>query len=171
MLGVVGDGLEANQLHLLAAGSGAVRQVEEPVADFITRSIKSKKQILFVGTVPDADLQRLYSGAEALLMPGIEDFGITALEAAQQGTPTILPIQSGVAELLTPPKHAIQLFDLTVDAMIESIKKLENTDVTSESLRNIAKVHTFSYFQKSVGKRIAALWQRHNDAKEIYVTT
>jgi len=43
----------------------------------------------FLGRVSDVELAELYAGARAVLMPGVEEFGITAVEAQAAGRPVI----------------------------------------------------------------------------------
>jgi glycosyltransferase involved in cell wall biosynthesis len=54
----------------------------------------------FCGHVPDAQLSALFARSRALLMPGEEDFGITAVEALAAGKPVISPDRGGVPEIL-----------------------------------------------------------------------
>jgi glycosyltransferase involved in cell wall biosynthesis len=53
-------------------------------------------QVEFMGWVSDQELPRYYQRARALLYPGTEDFGITALEAQACGRP-VLALRSGGA--------------------------------------------------------------------------
>src|SRR4030065_527439 len=46
----------------------------------------ARPNVSFLGQVPAEDLRSLYRKARALLLPGEEDFGITALEAQACGT-------------------------------------------------------------------------------------
>ncbi len=58
-------------------------------------------KVIFLGRVSDEDIDYFYSIARVFVMPSVsEPFGITALEAIASGTPAIVSIQSGVAELL-----------------------------------------------------------------------
>ncbi|HWS71745.1 MAG TPA: glycosyltransferase, partial [Thermoanaerobaculia bacterium] len=65
--------------------------------------------VVFTGTQPASELCDLYSGAQALLFPGEEDFGITPLEAMACGTAVIatktgaIPEFAGDAALLVNP--------------------------------------------------------------------
>ena len=43
----------------------------------------------FCGHVTDAELRELYAGCRALIVPGEEDFGLTAVEALASGKPVI----------------------------------------------------------------------------------
>jgi glycosyltransferase involved in cell wall biosynthesis len=54
-----------------------------------------------LGQVPDAQLPELYRNARALVFPGIEDFGITPLEAQAAGRPVIAFAQGGALETVT----------------------------------------------------------------------
>lgn len=54
--------------------------------------------IEFCGRVSDADLQELYARCRAFLMPGEEDFGITAVEALASGKPVVALAKGGVLE-------------------------------------------------------------------------
>src|SRR2546425_12493927 len=45
--------------------------------------------VTFLGWRSDAEVAGLYARCRALLFPGVEDFGITPLEAAAAGRPTI----------------------------------------------------------------------------------
>ena len=77
-LKVVGEGPEYRKLKAL--GGGAVE---------------------FCGRVSDRDLRRLYAHCRALVMPGEEDFGITAVEAMASGKPVIALGRGGVLESVT----------------------------------------------------------------------
>jgi glycosyltransferase involved in cell wall biosynthesis len=52
----------------------------------------------FCGRVTDAELRELYARCRAFLMPGEEDFGITAVEAQASGKPVIALARGGALE-------------------------------------------------------------------------
>ena len=52
----------------------------------------------FCGRVSDSDLRSLYAHCTAFLMPGEEDFGITAVEALASGKPVIALARGGALE-------------------------------------------------------------------------
>jgi alpha-1,6-mannosyltransferase len=52
----------------------------------------------FVGNISDEALRDLYAHALVTLCPGIDDFGLTAVESMAAGTPAIVHSSSGNAE-------------------------------------------------------------------------
>lgn len=58
--------------------------------------------VRFVGRVPQATLLDLQRRARALLMPGVEDFGIVPVEAMACGTPVIALGAGGVLDTVRP---------------------------------------------------------------------
>ena len=67
-------------VRLLVAGDGRMRAECERLAGPNTE---------FLGRVPDAEFRSLFQRCAALLMPGIEDFGIVPVEAQACGAPVI----------------------------------------------------------------------------------
>jgi glycosyltransferase involved in cell wall biosynthesis len=56
----------------------------------------------FLGQVPDEALREIYRGAQALLLPGEEDFGISPVEAMACGRPVIALDRGGARETVLP---------------------------------------------------------------------
>jgi len=54
----------------------------------------------FCGRVTDEDLRELYARCQAFLMPGEEDFGISAVEALASGKPVIALARGGAPEIV-----------------------------------------------------------------------
>ena len=75
---IVGSGPDADRLRTLAPAN-----------------------VSFLQDVPDGQLRWLYSNAQALLAVGLEDFGLTPVEAANFGTPTIARAFGGYLDTVT----------------------------------------------------------------------
>jgi glycosyltransferase involved in cell wall biosynthesis len=54
----------------------------------------------FLGRVGDRELAELYAGARAVLVPSVEEFGITAVEAQAAGRPVIAAAAGGALETI-----------------------------------------------------------------------
>jgi glycosyltransferase involved in cell wall biosynthesis len=65
--------------------------------------------IEFRGRISDEDLRDLYARCRAFLMPGEEDFGITAVEALASGKPVIALARGGALEIV--PEFGGLLYD------------------------------------------------------------
>jgi glycosyltransferase involved in cell wall biosynthesis len=78
-LRVAGDGPEYRRLRRMAAAN-----------------------VEFVGRVTDEELRDLYARCRAFLMPGEEDFGMTAVEALASGKPVIALGSGGATETVPP---------------------------------------------------------------------
>jgi glycosyltransferase involved in cell wall biosynthesis len=78
---------------LVVAGDGRARAEVEALAGPQTR---------FVGRVDDAGLRDLYRRCRALLMPGIEDFGIVPVEAQACGAPVVAVDAGGARDSVVP---------------------------------------------------------------------
>jgi glycosyltransferase involved in cell wall biosynthesis len=70
--------------------------------------------IEFCGRVPDDQLQELFARCRAFILPGEEDFGMTAVEATASGKAVIALGRGGVLESV-PPEGAF-FFDTPEDA-------------------------------------------------------
>jgi len=75
--------------RLVVVGSGPHRETLEARAGGCAE---------FLGFVPDNELARIVGRARSLLYPGVEDFGITALEAMACGTPVVARREGGVLD-------------------------------------------------------------------------
>ena len=78
---------------LVVAGDGRARSEVEQLAGPGTR---------FVGRVSDEELRDLYRRCRALLMPGVEDFGIIPVEAMACGAPVVAIDAGGARDSVLP---------------------------------------------------------------------
>ena len=90
--------------------------------------------IEFCGRVSDPDLRELYARCRAFLMPGEEDFGITAVEALASGKPVIALGRGGALETVpvTEPLGGIlyaEATDKSLQAAIQQWDALEHASM------------------------------------------
>jgi len=82
------------------AKSGRKLKVAGDGPEFKSLRKAATANIEFCGRVPDADLRELYARCRAFLMPGEEDFGMTAVEALASGKPVIALARGGALEIV-----------------------------------------------------------------------
>jgi glycosyltransferase involved in cell wall biosynthesis len=106
-LRVVGDGPEYKALKRISNGS-----------------------IEFCGKASDAELSGLYSRCRAFLMPGEEDFGITAVEALASGKPVIALGRGGALETvpIDKPQGGIFFSEASDESLREAIERWERRE-------------------------------------------
>lgn len=143
---------------LLVVGSGpeetALRKIAGPNTEFL-------------GFVPDENLPRLYAGARALLFPQEEDFGITPLEAAAAGKPTVALRAGGAIETMREGKTAIFIEEQTPEAMISGIVQIESTRWDPLAIRAHANMFDRSTFLRRMEEVVHNEWisfKRHTYA-------
>lgn len=114
---------------LVIAGDGRLRKKYEKYAG---------KNIVFTGKIADHELAYLYTQAQALIMPQIEDFGYVSLEAQFFGCPVIAYKKGGATETIVENTTGI-FFDyqsseslkkaiILYDKMNQTLKRSINTE-------------------------------------------
>lgn len=80
----------------------------------------------FLGWQPDEMVRNLYAACRALVFPGIEDFGITILEAQSCGRPVIAFRAGGALETINVKARTGIFFDLQTPArLLSAIEEFE----------------------------------------------
>lgn len=85
---------------------------------------------VFAGRVPDARMTEVFSGARALLFPGVEDFGITPVEAMSCGVPVLAYGKGGARETVLDGKTGLFYDDHTPEGLAACIQRFESEGVT-----------------------------------------
>jgi glycosyltransferase involved in cell wall biosynthesis len=115
---------------------------------------RAKKWTSFLGFVPDDELLMVYRGAKALLFPQEEDFGITPLEAAACGKPTIAYGAGGALETVADGVSGIFFSEQTPVGVINAIKRFETMEFNPEKIRAHAQRFSRQGFMKSIGEAV-----------------
>lgn len=89
------------------------------------RSI-AEPNIEFLGELPSDELPALYQQARAFVFPGIDDFGITPLEAQAAGTPVIAFAGGGALETISD-KTGIFFEEPRVDSLCAALERMEQS--------------------------------------------
>jgi len=122
--------------------------------------------VTFLGWRPDAEVAGLYARCRALLFPAVEDFGITPLEAAAAGRPTIALARGGALETMvglgTPDRAPTAVFfsEQSVDALVEAIARFEGAAerFDGKALRARAEAFDRPVFKQRLRDYIGARW-------------
>jgi glycosyltransferase involved in cell wall biosynthesis len=86
---------------------------------------RAGRTIEFLGSQPKEVLQDHYRRCRAFIFPGIEDFGITPLEAMASGRPVIAYAAGGVLETVVDGETGFFFHDQTADALANAVRDFE----------------------------------------------
>lgn len=115
--------------------------------------------VQFTGSVSSSVLLKLYQKAKALVLPGEEDFGITALEAQACGTPVIAYGRGGALESVIPGETGIFFSDLSVDGLAGALDKFQDISFNKTRARSNAMTFSRSLFKEKISAFIQKTWQ------------
>lgn len=103
-----------------------------------------RERVKFIFDARDKDIQELYKKASILIHPSIENFGLSPLEAAANGCPSIIARGSGIMEILKENKEIIVYEEGNIVEMCKIINKInKNTNFTKEIGNNAWKKHNY----------------------------
>lgn len=79
----------------------------------------------FLGHLPDAAVREELASARALLFPGLEDFGLTPLEAMASGTPVVAYGAGGALESVRPDETGVLFPEQTPESLAAALRRLD----------------------------------------------
>lgn len=103
--------------RLIVIGEGSERAAMEA---------KAGPTVEFLGRQPFRVLKDHYERCRAFLFPGIEDFGITAVEAQAAGAPVIAIREGGALETVVEGQTGVFFDQQTADSVADAITRFEN---------------------------------------------
>ncbi len=109
---------------------------------------KANNNIELLGWVEDEKLKELYSKAQALIFPTVEDFGIVPVEAQACGTPVIAYKAGGALETVIEDQTGIFFEEQTVSGLLVTIDKFLNKRFNSELIRKNSLKFSKENFRK-----------------------
>ena len=110
------------------------------------------RRLVVARGVSDAELRSLYAGAQALIFPGVEDFGIVPVEAQAAGTPVIAFGRGGALETVLDGRTGVLFEEQTVESLCAAIERFEalpRCELSARCRQNSARF--------SVGRFVSAL--------------
>jgi glycosyltransferase involved in cell wall biosynthesis len=120
--------------------------------------------ITFCGRLPDSEVNKMISASRALIFPGEEDFGMTPLEVAAAGRPTIAYRAGGALETIIDGLTGIFFDQQTPEHLISAIEAFERQSFSPTVLRQHAEKFSTNVFRDKMTKflaRVGAPTQSH----------
>ena len=137
---------ERPDLQLVVVGTG-------PLEKSLRHSATPNVELL--SNVSDRELRWLYGHAGALIAPAFEDYGLTPLEAASFGTPTIALKKGGYLETVADGTSGFFFEDLEVSSISAAIDKLRESPLDGSEIRDHAARFSEERFASTLRKQVA----------------
>lgn len=131
---VAGDGPELPRLRRLANGA----------------------DVTFVVAPRKEELRNLYRDARSLVFGGIEDFGMTLVEAQACGTPVVAFNAGGATEAVRDGTTGILFAHQTAEALAEEMRRFDRNRFSIEDLRTHAERFSVARFDEAVQAAVLA---------------
>lgn len=109
------------------------------------------------GNLSDQMVVRILSGCKALIIPGIEDFGLTSLEAQGLGKPVIAYSAGGVLETVIPGKTGLFFDYQSEDSLKKALVRLNSMNINPEDCRENAGKFSKENFIRNFKQTVADL--------------
>ena len=101
----------------------------------------------FLGQVTDEALRELYRGARAVLMPGVEDFGIVPVEAMACGRPVVVYAEGGGVETVVDGETGLFFHEPSAAALRRVVDSLNTVRFNTRALRARAEAFSEAVFE------------------------
>lgn len=114
--------------------------------------------IRFAGRVDDRERRRLFARARAVIVPGVEDFGLVPIEAAASGRPTVAFAAGGALETVVEGETGIFFREPTADALAAALRLLSPHSFDRSTLVAHAQLFSPERFRRGLSTLIDRYW-------------
>lgn len=109
------------------------------------------------GNLSDRMVINVLVGCKALIIPGIEDFGLVSLEAQALGKPVVAFREGGVLETVVLNKTGIFFDSQTEDSLSQALLRLDSISIKSKDCIENAQKFSKENFIKNFKAAVASL--------------
>jgi glycosyltransferase involved in cell wall biosynthesis len=118
----------------------------------------ARPNIVFLGQVPAEDLRALYCKVRAIILPGEEDFGITAVEAQACGTPVLAFGRGGALESVLPGQTGLFFPELSASSLGAALDKFRGLKFNGAAIRLNAERFSRQAFRNKLAAYLEQKW-------------
>lgn len=112
----------------------------------------------FLGYVPDDELPSLMARCKAFLFPGLEDFGITPVQAQAAGRPVIAFDGGGARDYVINGKTGERFAEMTVESLKQALLDFDADAYSPDILQSHARQYDTSVFRHALSQFVAERW-------------
>jgi glycosyltransferase involved in cell wall biosynthesis len=122
------------------------------------------KNVTFCGWRSDEEVRQLYRESTAVLLPGVEDFGMVPVEAQACGTPVVALAEGGAAETILDGVSGVLVKDGSAEGFAEGVRLAAAMQPDRLAIRanaaRFSKERFMSEFQAAVDDAVATRTER-----------
>lgn len=115
------------------------------------------KSVTFLGRKSDEEVVHYFQTSTAFIFPGIDDFGIVAVEALAAGTPVIAYEAGGALDYVKPDKTGLFFKEQTTDSLINALSKFSSDKFNARTIQNYAGKFSAENFRKNMSDFIKTI--------------
>ncbi|MCW5850280.1 MAG: glycosyltransferase [Anaerolineae bacterium] len=106
----------------------------------------------FWGRLPDAEMRRAMARCQALIFPGLEDFGLTPVEAQASGRPVIAYAAGGALDTVIPGLTGALFHPQTAEALAATVARFHPAEVDPALCRQNAARFDVAVFREKLAR-------------------
>ena len=108
----------------------------------------------FLGRLDDAALAALYPRARVFVMPNVEEFGITAVEAQAAGRPVVANAAGGALETVVDGETGVLVPDADADSLAEALRETDFGRFSPQRCRENAERFSVPEFRRRMRETV-----------------
>ena len=148
----------ANELGVRLKVAGSGRDMER------LRSLAGGT-VEMLGYVPDAELPQLMARCKAFLFPGLEDFGISPIQAQAAGRPVIAFDGGGALDTVLPGVTGERFPQQRVDSLKRAMASFDAAAYDPQRIRQHALTFDTAVFKRKITAYVESAWQAHTSRR------
>jgi glycosyltransferase involved in cell wall biosynthesis len=117
----------------------------------------------FLGYVPDAILPDLMARCRAFLLPGVEDFCITPVEAMAAGRPVIAYARGGALDTVIEGVSGALFREQTVESLCGALEKFDPDTYDPSAIRQHAEQFDTMVFRQKIRSYVSRSFEEHKN--------
>lgn len=118
----------------------------------------------FLGRASDEDVGELYANARAVVMPSMEEFGITAVEAQAAGRPVIAAAAGGALETILDKQTGLLAKLDDVESFAQAIESIDDLDFDPARATQNAERFSVAAFQRRLATEVSRIVESQRES-------
>lgn len=106
--------------------------------------------VQFLTDVPDEAMPQQFADAKGFIFPGLDDFGLVAVEALAAGTPVIAYKDGGALDYVLEDKTGVFFAEQTTEALCRALQSFESVSFDTDYIKTSARQFSPAVFRNAI---------------------